>query len=384
EAVAKPETYGLAPGWSGALMGMMTLVRVLPPDKYEEVMTKVREGRKEKPSQSQPAHKHGGEPARPFCRGKPTLYPLYWYASLPMLPSFTSPKSSNSPKYKVLKRVETVRCTAADQMARKPRGRTAMKKYNLAITTAAALLCWAAVGITALAQHEGHGGQKPPTQDNRQQPEMQRQVGQMETSMTGPNHLLAMAYLQNMAKFTRLLRDQVQQDNSVDGDFARDVTAEIRRSFDQVERYDQEQMDMTQGGMRMSAMRDHSSMPANTPSAYRALREIGAVRGTITPPSPAVQDKTNTQTGDQSDGQLRSQADGQMNNRMTGQMTVQTAEMMRQMEACLTQLSAHLIELERETGAANPNPKWVLEHTNAILRLLDEMSTMRSGGNAGR
>jgi hypothetical protein len=60
EAVAKPETYGLAPGWSGALMGMMTLVRVLPPDKYEEVMAKVREGRMEKPSQPQPPHKHGG------------------------------------------------------------------------------------------------------------------------------------------------------------------------------------------------------------------------------------------------------------------------------------------------------------------------------------
>ncbi len=59
EAVAKPETYGLAPGWSGALMGMMTLVRVLPPDKYEEVMAKVREGRTEKPPQSEPAHKHG-------------------------------------------------------------------------------------------------------------------------------------------------------------------------------------------------------------------------------------------------------------------------------------------------------------------------------------
>jgi hypothetical protein len=60
EAVAKPETYGLPPGWSGALMGMMTLVRVLPSDKYEEVMTKVREGRREKTPQSQPAHKHGG------------------------------------------------------------------------------------------------------------------------------------------------------------------------------------------------------------------------------------------------------------------------------------------------------------------------------------
>ena len=60
EAVAKPETYGLAPGWSGAVVGMMTLVRVLPSDKYEEVMAKVREGRREKPPQAQPAHKHGG------------------------------------------------------------------------------------------------------------------------------------------------------------------------------------------------------------------------------------------------------------------------------------------------------------------------------------
>jgi FtsP/CotA-like multicopper oxidase with cupredoxin domain len=60
EAVAKPETYGLAPGWSGAVVGMMTLVRVLPSDKYEEVMAKVREGRREKPPQAQPIHQHGG------------------------------------------------------------------------------------------------------------------------------------------------------------------------------------------------------------------------------------------------------------------------------------------------------------------------------------
>jgi manganese oxidase len=60
EAVAKLETYGLAPGWSGVVVGMMTLVRVLPPDKYEEVMARVREGRKEKSPQTQPAHRHGG------------------------------------------------------------------------------------------------------------------------------------------------------------------------------------------------------------------------------------------------------------------------------------------------------------------------------------
>jgi manganese oxidase len=36
--VAKPETDGLPPGWSGFNMGMMTLVRVMPPDRYERIM----------------------------------------------------------------------------------------------------------------------------------------------------------------------------------------------------------------------------------------------------------------------------------------------------------------------------------------------------------
>ena len=224
-----------------------------------------------------------------------------------------------------------------------------MMKYSSEITTAAILLCWAPMGVTAVAQHEGHGGQKPPAQDNRRQPETKHQGTQMETFVTMSDHSLAMAYLQNMATFTRLLRDQVQQCSSVDGDFARDLTAEIWRNFDQLDRYRRRQMDMTQGGMRTGPMRDHSSMPANTPSEYLALREIGAERGALTPPSPAVQ-----------------------GNQMT--------DMMQRMEACLARLSARLIELERETGAANPNPKWVLEHTNAILRILDEMSTT-PGGN---
>jgi len=162
-----------------------------------------------------------------------------------------------------------------------------------------------------------------------------------------------MAYLQNIATLTRLLRDQVQQCNSVNGDFARDVTAEIWRNFDQLDRYRREQMDMTQGGMRTVAMRDLSPMAANAPSEYLALREIGAERGALTPPSPAVQGH---------------------------QMT----DMMRRMDACLTRLSARLIELERETGTANPNPKWVLEYTNAILRLLDEMSTTQGGNCSAR
>lgn len=38
DMVAKPETYGLRPGWSGFMQGMMTLVRVLPPDQYDHIM----------------------------------------------------------------------------------------------------------------------------------------------------------------------------------------------------------------------------------------------------------------------------------------------------------------------------------------------------------
>ncbi len=36
--VEKPETYGLPAGWSGFVGGMMTLVRVLPPEQYEKIM----------------------------------------------------------------------------------------------------------------------------------------------------------------------------------------------------------------------------------------------------------------------------------------------------------------------------------------------------------
>ena len=34
----KPENYGLRPGWSGFMGGMMTLVRVLPPDQYDHII----------------------------------------------------------------------------------------------------------------------------------------------------------------------------------------------------------------------------------------------------------------------------------------------------------------------------------------------------------
>ena len=43
QRVAKPENYGLRPGWSGYMMGMMNFLRVLPPDKYDEVIARMKQ-----------------------------------------------------------------------------------------------------------------------------------------------------------------------------------------------------------------------------------------------------------------------------------------------------------------------------------------------------
>jgi hypothetical protein len=37
DMVAKPETYGLRPGWSGGTMGMMTIVRVVKPELFDKI-----------------------------------------------------------------------------------------------------------------------------------------------------------------------------------------------------------------------------------------------------------------------------------------------------------------------------------------------------------
>jgi manganese oxidase len=58
DMVSKPETYGLRPGRSGFMQGMMTFVRVLEPDLYEKIMTLRRE---QKPMQNMPMeHQHHG------------------------------------------------------------------------------------------------------------------------------------------------------------------------------------------------------------------------------------------------------------------------------------------------------------------------------------
>jgi hypothetical protein len=59
--VAKPETSWLPEGWTGSMMGMMTMVRILPPENYDRLMALIKEGKYEpgpKWPAKQDAHKH--------------------------------------------------------------------------------------------------------------------------------------------------------------------------------------------------------------------------------------------------------------------------------------------------------------------------------------
>jgi hypothetical protein len=58
--VEKPENYGLRPGWSGFMQGMMTFLRVLTPEMYDKVMA-LREQQKSNPAlMPEIPHQHQG------------------------------------------------------------------------------------------------------------------------------------------------------------------------------------------------------------------------------------------------------------------------------------------------------------------------------------
>jgi manganese oxidase len=58
--VEKPETFGLRPGWSGYMQGMMTLIRVLPAERYDEIVN-LREKRRGSGGATMPGMNGKGE-----------------------------------------------------------------------------------------------------------------------------------------------------------------------------------------------------------------------------------------------------------------------------------------------------------------------------------
>jgi hypothetical protein len=62
QMVDKPENFRLRTGWSGFMAGMMTFVRVLPQDKYDQIMELRRKREGNKPmNMDMPGMKHKNE-----------------------------------------------------------------------------------------------------------------------------------------------------------------------------------------------------------------------------------------------------------------------------------------------------------------------------------
>ena len=61
QEVEKPETFGLRPTWTAGMMGMMTLVRVLSPEKYQHIQElKRRQKESAEPAEHHHHHPTGG------------------------------------------------------------------------------------------------------------------------------------------------------------------------------------------------------------------------------------------------------------------------------------------------------------------------------------
>lgn len=154
------------------------------------------------------------------------------------------------------------------------------------ISTFVAILTFVlASAIGTAAQHEHHpqpAQQKPASMD-------------MSKMMQEPHHVLAMAYMQNLAAFAKALRDQTDSTKSVDAEFARAAVAEMRRSFDATQQHMADNMKSNSADMQshmsmmMQGMDTHISaikqsltaleheIQADTPSATKISASAGEI-----------------------------------------------------------------------------------------------------------
>lgn len=80
----------------------------------------------------------------------------------------------------------------------------------------------------------------------------------VSTMTNEPHHVLALAFMQNLATFAKTLSDQAQGETPLSADFARAAVSEIRRNFDEANTHHQEHVKAMRPGRpsRMSAMTD--------------------------------------------------------------------------------------------------------------------------------
>ena len=144
-----------------------------------------------------------------------------------------------------------------------------MKHTNHSMPAAAAtLLALLLTGVVAsvaaqtpkpaAAKMPEHQGGMKDMQGMKGMKDMQGLNG-MNGMMSGPHHVLAMAFRDNLVTFAKALRSDVTTSKAVNLDVARPAVAEMRRSFDQMTQHHQAQVAMmgAHPDSSMTAMTQH-------------------------------------------------------------------------------------------------------------------------------
>jgi hypothetical protein len=159
----------------------------------------------------------------------------------------------------------TLAATLSINNGRKIQGRAIMKtKAYTTILAVIALVLFSAVGAPAQTEHQ-HGAQKP----------MQHDMSKMDMSamMNEPHHALAMAFMQNIGTFAKIVHSQAEGNSPLNANVVRDAVGEMKRSLDQMEEHHGEHMKMMSEEMRthmaamMKDMKMHHSMLKDAVSA---------------------------------------------------------------------------------------------------------------------
>ena len=146
-----------------------------------------------------------------------------------------------------------------------------MKRKAYSIILAFMIMFISAVVAPAQEHQHQHGEKKPPAQETAKKDAHEHGSMDMNKMMQEPHHVLAMAYAENLARFAKALRDQVDATKSVDAEFARAAVGEIRRSFDTMQQH------LAEHSKTMSA--DHG----NHTGAMQAMNaHVSAIRQSLT------------------------------------------------------------------------------------------------------
>ena len=115
----------------------------------------------------------------------------------------------------------------------------------------------------------------------------------MKGMMDGPHAMLAMAYRDNLMTFGRALKSQIAKSKTVDVDFARPATAEMRRSFDQMRTHHQAQSSMMGSNADAAMMGKMKDMDAHLVAVDQHLTALESEVKLATPDPKKVAEHVN-------------------------------------------------------------------------------------------